>query len=98
MTITKTKKGTELTLEIDGVIDTTTVSQLEKELNDSIGGVTKLTFDFAKLEYISSAGLRILLTAQKTMNRQGEMIVRNCNEVISEIFEVTRFIDILTIK
>ncbi|WP_295157516.1 STAS domain-containing protein [uncultured Ruminococcus sp.] len=98
MTVTKTKNGTELILAIEGRVDTTTALTLEKEIKDSIGGVAKLVFDFAKVEYISSAGLRVLLTAQKTMNKQGEMLIKNCSADIIEIFEVTGFDNILTIK
>ena len=98
MTVTKTKKGTELVIAIEGRVDTTTSPQLETEIKDSIDGITKLVFDFAKVEYISSAGLRVLLSAQKTMNKQGEMVVTNCSDDILEIFEVTGFTDILTIK
>lgn len=98
MTITKTKKGTELAIAIEGKVDTTTAPQLESEISDSTGGIEKLVFDFAKVEYISSAGLRVLLLAQKIMNKQGEMTVTNCSEDIMEIFEVTGFTDILTIK
>ena len=98
MTVTKTKKGTELTIAIEGRVDTTTAPELEKVIKDSTDGTTKLVFDFAKVEYISSAGLRVLLLAQKIMNKQGGMIVTNCSEDISEIFEVTGFTDILTIN
>lgn len=98
MTVTKTKKGTELVIAIEGRVDTTTSPQLETEIKDSIDGIAKLVFDFTKVEYISSAGLRVLLSAQKTMNKQGEMCVTNCSEDIMEIFEVTGFTDILTIK
>ena len=75
-----------------------TAPSLEKTLKDALEGVTELTFAFEKLDYISSAGLRVLLAAQKTMNRQGVMKVRNANEIIMEIFEVTGFFDILTIE
>ena len=98
MMITKTANGTELIIAIEGRVDTSTAPQLEKEIKDSIGSVTKLVFDFAKVEYISSAGLRVLLSAQKVMNKQGEMIIANCSEGIMEIFEITGFIDILNIK
>ena len=98
MTVTKTKNGTELILAIEGRVDTTTALTLEKEIKDSISGVAKLVFDFAKVEYISSAGMRVLLTAQKTMNKQGEMLIKNCSADIIEIFEVTGFDNILTIK
>ena len=98
MTITKTQDGTRLDLALAGRLDTTTAPQLEAELKQSIDGVTELTLDFGKLEYLSSAGLRVLLSAQKVMNRQGTMTVRNVNETIMEIFEVTGFSDILTIE
>lgn len=98
MTIEKNLSGTELNVKVSGRLDTTTAPELEAALNDSMSGVTKLVLDFASLEYLSSAGLRVLLQAQKTMNKQGEMVVRNVNETINEIFEVTGFIDILTIE
>ena len=98
MTIEKTLNGTELNVATTGRLDTTTAPQLEAEFKQSIDGITKLTLDFASLEYLSSAGLRVLLAAQKVMNKQGEMIIKNVNETINEIFEVTGFIDILTIE
>lgn len=98
MTIEKTANGTELTMSIVGRLDTTTAPQLEAELKESYAGVTKLVFDFAELAYLSSAGLRVLLQAQKTMNKQGEMVIKNVNETINDIFDVTGFIDILTIE
>ncbi|MBR1582708.1 MAG: STAS domain-containing protein [Spirochaetales bacterium] len=98
MTINKDLKGTELTISLEGRLDTITAPELEKELNASLNGIQALSFDFDKLEYISSAGLRVLLAAQKCMNKQGTMVVRNVNETISEIFEVTGFNDILTIQ
>ena len=98
MTIEKNLNGTELTVAITGRLDTTTAPQLEAEFKQSIPGVEKLVLDFATLEYLSSAGLRVLLAAQKVMNKQGEMIIKNVNETINEIFEVTGFIDILTIE
>ena len=98
MTIEKNLNGTELTVAVAGRLDTTTAPQLEAEFKQNIGGVEKLVLDFANLEYLSSAGLRVLLAAQKVMNKQGEMILRNVNETINEIFEVTGFIDILTIE
>ena len=81
-----------------GRLDTTTAPELEKELKASLDGITELTFDLAALEYISSAGLRVLLSAQKTMNKQGSMVVKNANETIMEIFEITGFSDILNIQ
>ena len=98
MKLTKTANGTELTIALEGRLDTTTAPELESELKESLEGVTSLTFDFEQLEYISSAGLRVLLTAQKTMARAGEMKVVHVNETILEIFEVTGFSDILTIE
>ena len=98
MKIDKIQNGTELTFALEGRLDTTTAPQLEMEVNSSLGDVTKLVFDFANLEYISSAGLRLLLSAQKTMNKQGEMTIKNVNDTIQEVFEVTGFADILTIE
>ena len=98
MTIEKNLNGNELTVSITGRIDTTTAPVLEAELKGSIAGVERLVLDFAALEYLSSAGLRVLLTAQKQMNKQGEMIIKNVNETIHEIFDVTGFVDILTIE
>lgn len=83
---------------IEGRLDTTTAPKLEAELKQSVSGVIKLVLDFASLEYLSSAGLRVLLAAQKVMNRQGEMVIRNVNETISEIFAITGFSDVLTIE
>ena len=82
---------------LEGRLDTTTAPQLEAELKGALDGVTELSMDFEKLEYLSSAGLRVLLAVQKTMNRQGRMVIRHVNETIREVFEVTGFIDILTI-
>ena len=98
MMIEKKMTGTELMIALTGRLDTTTAPKLENELKASLDGVEKLTLDFAGLDYLSSAGLRVLLAAQKTMNRQGCMVVRNVNETISEIFDVTGFCDILTIE
>lgn len=98
MTIEKNTSDNVLILRLVGRLDTTTAPQLEAELKKSISGVEKLIFDFQELEYLSSAGLRVLLAAQKVMNKQGQMIVRNVNETIAEIFEVTGFADILTIE
>lgn len=98
MNIIKNKDGSKLTLILKGRLDTTTAPQLEAELKDAMEGVTDLEFDFQDLEYLSSAGLRVLLAAQKTMNKQGKMVIRQVNETIQEVFEVTGFVDILTIK
>ena len=98
MNINKQLNGTELNITLTGRLDTTTAPQLEAELKQSYAGVAKLVMDFSALEYLSSAGLRVLLAAQKTMKKQGDMIIKNVNETIHEIFEVTGFIDILTIE
>jgi anti-sigma B factor antagonist len=98
MTIEKTKNGSALLIALSGRLDTMTAPDLEAELKDGLEGIEELTFDLDKLDYISSAGLRVLLSAQKTMNRQGSMKVQHPNEVIAEIFEVTGFTDILTIE
>lgn len=98
MTIDKQLNGSELTLALNGRLDTTTAPELEAVIKESIAGVTNLVMDFAELEYLSSAGLRVILSAQKTMNKQGEMVIRNVNETINEVFEITGFIDILTIE
>ena len=98
MTIEKNLNRTELTVTIVGRLDTVTAPQLEAEFKGNINGVEKLVLDFAELEYLSSAGLRVILAAQKVMNKQGEMIIKNVNDTINEIFEVTGFIDILTIE
>ncbi|MCI8780936.1 MAG: STAS domain-containing protein [Lachnospiraceae bacterium] len=98
MTIEKLENGKELTMLLTGRLDTTTAPQLEGELKNGLDGVESLVLDFKELEYLSSAGLRILLAAQKTMNKQGKMVIRNVNEVIQEVFEVTGFADILTIE
>lgn len=98
MTINKKQEGTELEVALVGRLDTSTAPELEAELKHSISGITALTMDFAGLEYISSAGLRVLLSAQKVMNKQGTMVVRHVNETIMDVFEVTGFIDILTIE
>lgn len=97
MTIEKRLEGTQLVISLEGRLDTTTAPALEAELKQSLDNITELIFDFSKLEYISSAGLRILLAAQKIMNKQGSMKIRNINEVIAEVFEVTGFSNILTI-
>ncbi len=98
MTIGKKQNGEELTVVLEGRLDTTTAPKLEAELKRSLDGIKALVFDIEKLEYISSAGLRVLLSAQKVMNKQGEMKIIGANEAIMEIFEVTGFVDILNIK
>ena len=98
MTVQQIKNENALTVALEGRLDTMTAPELEATLKTALEGVEELTFDFEKLDYISSAGLRVLLATQKTMNRQGSMKVKNVNEIILEIFEVTGFSDILTIE
>ena len=98
LNITKKAENDALTVFLEGRLDTTTAPQLEAELKGSMGGVTALTIDVEKLEYISSAGLRVLLSAQKAMNKQGEMKVIHVSSEVMEIFEVTAFSDVLTIE
>lgn len=97
MTINKKTDGTTLTLEIIGRLDTVTAPQLEEEISKTDADVTTLVLDFTQLEYISSAGLRILLKTQKTMAKKGKMIIKNANESIREVFELTGFMDFLTL-
>ncbi len=97
MTIQKKQDGGKLAIALEGRLDTTTAPELEAEVKE-LGGVTELVFDMASLEYISSAGLRVLLAAQKTMNKQGSMLIRGASEDIKDIFDVTGFSDILTIE
>ena len=96
--IEKTTENNSLTYTLTGRLDTLTAPDLELDLNGTLDGVTELVFDLNGLDYLSSAGLRVLLTAQKRMNTQGAMRVRNVNETIREIFDVTGFSDILTIE
>ena len=98
MNLIKESNGSALTIKVEGRLDTITAPKLEAELKSSISGVTTLTFDFSNLEYISSAGLRVLLSAKKIMKKQGGMVVRNVNSTVMEIFEVTGFSDFLTIE
>lgn len=98
MEILKTLDDSKLTLALTGRLDTVTAPELEAELDASAEGVTELILDFENLDYISSAGLRVLLAAQKRMNKQGSMTVKNVNADIREVFEITGFCDILTIE
>ena len=97
LNIEKNINASEMTVALTGRLDTTTAPDLERELKESLDGVTALVIDMSALEYISSAGLRVLLSAQKVMNQQGEMKITGVNDVIMEIFEVTGFSDILNI-
>ena len=98
LNIEKKAEGKNLMMTLTGRLDTTTAPDLEKEVKESIEGVENLDFDFTSLEYISSAGLRVLLSAQKIMNKQGNMVIKNASDKVKEIFEVTGFADILTIE
>ena len=98
LNISKNLSDTKLSVALEGRLDTTTAPELEADLKASLNGVTELTMDLEKLDYISSAGLRVLLWAQKTMNQNGSMVVKNVSEVVNEVFEVTGFADILTIE
>ena len=98
MKITKKQNGTNLEIALDGRLDTVTSPELEKELKDSLDAIETLTMDFSKLDYISSAGLRVLLSAHKTMSKKGGLKITNVNEIVKEVFDVTGFADILTIE
>ena len=99
MTISKELNGKTLTISVEGRLDTTTSPDLEAEFKKSLDGVEELILDFSKLDYISSAGLRVLLAGHKEMSgKGGTMKIRNVNEIVHEVFEVTGFCDILTIE
>ena len=98
LNITKNANANVLKVILEGRLDTTTAPQLEAELGSALSGVTDLKFDLEKLDYISSAGLRVLLSTQKIMNKQGKMVISNASAEVKEIFDVTGFSDILTIE
>lgn len=98
MKIDKAKENDRLTIALEGRLDTLSAPQLDAELQDAYEGIKLLVFDFEKLAYISSAGLRILLAAQKIMSQQGSMVIKNACDEIREIFDVTGFSDILTLE
>ena len=98
MNIEKKKDQDKLLIFVEGRLDTVTAPQLEEDVKSSLEGITVLTVDLSKLDYISSAGLRVMLSMQKRMNEQGSMTVRGVNETVAEIFEVTGFSDILNIE
>lgn len=98
MTINKTLNEKELVIEIEGRLDTTTAPELENELKSSLDGIEILIMNLEKLEYISSAGIRVILTTQKTMSKQGKLIIKNVNESIMEVFDITGMTDLLTIE
>ena len=98
MTLEKFKSNEELTVLLEGRLDTTTAPLFEEELRNNLDNIERLVLDMEKLEYLSSAGLRVLLAAQKRMSKQGEMLLKHVPEIIMDIFEVTGFVDILTIE
>jgi len=98
MKINKKQDGSKLVIALEGRLDTTTAPDLEKELKTSLDGVTDLTLDLTNLDYISSAGLRVLLSTHKTMMKQGQMKLTNASDIVKEVFDVTGFSDILTIE
>ena len=97
MQILKNVENSVMTVALDGRLDTMTAPNLDAELRNALDGITELVFDFEKLAYISSAGLRVLLSAQKVMNKQGNMVIKNVCSDIMEVFNVTGFCDILKI-
>jgi anti-sigma B factor antagonist len=98
LNVTIEKKGSDLLVALEGRLDTVTAPQFESELKEILSGITKLTIDAEKLEYVSSAGLRVMLSAHKTMSKQGSMVVKNLSEEVKEVFDITGFSDILTIE
>ena len=98
LNINKNLEGEKLSIALEGRLDTVTAPEFEAELKDSLDAITELIMDMKDLEYISSAGLRVLLTAQKSMNQKGSMKLINVNDTVMEIFDVTGFVDILTIE
>ncbi|KZX14623.1 putative anti-sigma factor antagonist BtrV [Methanobrevibacter cuticularis] len=98
MNIEKKIEGNKLLVKINGRLDTNTSPEFEKELKNDLPGIKELIFDFNDLMYISSSGLRVILSTEKIMNKQGNMIIKNVNDLVMEVFEVTGFIDILTIE
>lgn len=98
MTVEKITNGDSLTLKVDGRVDTTNAKEFEEIITNSLDGVKELIMDFESLEYISSAGLRVMLMAIKKMKKQGSMAVTNANEMVKEIFEVTGFSDLVEVE
>ncbi|NLF95043.1 MAG: STAS domain-containing protein [Oligosphaeraceae bacterium] len=98
MKIHQERKDQELTVTLNGRLDTTTAPLLEQELQQSWNGISTLILDLKELDYISSAGLRVILAAQKQMLKQGSMILRNLSDNVREVFEMTGFADIMTIE
>jgi len=98
MEISQEVNGSQMNVVLTGRLDTSTAPSLEEKLGANLDGITELRFEFSGLDYLSSAGLRVLLAAQKTMNKQGSMVITGVNDTIMEVFEVTGFVDILTIE
>lgn len=98
MKIKSELKEKELTIYLEGELNSATAPELDKFISESLNNVTSLIFDFEKLEYLSSAGLRVLLVSQKVMDKQGKMVVRHVNEQIMDIFTMTGFVNVLTIE
>ena len=98
MTIEIKKSVDELVLEITGRLDTITAPALDKTINENLGEMKNLILDFKNLEYISSAGLRVLLSTQKKLQQKGTMKLKNVREEVMEVFEITGFVDILTVE
>lgn len=98
MTVTSKTEGTVSTMVLEGRLDTSTASHFESEAKKILVDTTELYVDLSKLEYVSSAGLRVFLMMQKTMNKRGKMVIQHANEMVLEIFEVTGFVDILTLE
>ncbi len=98
MNINITKEEKTLTIELEGRLDTITAPHLEAALKQNLGDAETLTLDFAGIEYISSAGLRVLLSAQKVMNKQGKMVIKHVNEAVMEVFEIMGFVNFLTLE
>ena len=98
MKITKLLDDNTLTITLEGELNTVTAPELEEVISNSLKLVETLIFDFSKLEYLSSAGLRVLLIAQKIMSKQGDMIIRHANKNILDIFNITGFSSVLTLE
>ena len=98
MNINKTLNGGKLIINLDGRLDTTTAPDLDQEVKNSLNDVTELIFNLANLEYISSAGLRVLMAAQKAMTGKGSMKIINANDMVREVFDVTGLADVFTIE
>ena len=98
MTINKNAEGSKLTLALEGRLDSTTAPELQSVIKESVDGIEELTIDMTDLEYVSSAGLRVLISAHKAMRSKGGMTVTNVNEIVMEVFEITGFAEILNIQ